>query len=347
MLVGAEVIDGTLEASLARLRELRDVVDVVKVRRPAQLAAIVEQVGRFRWLTRPASEGRNPDELVRDANEWVDFMAAAGENGRWWGHILANEPNHPDSAYRGPDQGERYVREVLHPALPRLRAGPANWYWPPLVPYYGTGPWVAAFEALRDEALELDLQPAGHCYQDQGDTALAVAECLAMAGSFSARHLVADEVGDTSTAAYHTRVERTADQFRRLAAAGVAVAILFPLVSSGVWSGMAFDVEDIRTVLIAGKTTTRKPTRRKPVIDPLIIDSFRELISDAGGSWNAWGPARLLDAGDQAQWIQHVQHVESGRWCAIVEFPGLGAAERGPFLYEHVGVPFRPGRFPK
>jgi hypothetical protein len=82
MLVGCEVIPGTIDESIAKLRELGPLVDVVKVRRHEDLRAILDAGLHYRWVVRPSSEGRNPDEVIRDALGWAraldDTEQAAG-----------------------------------------------------------------------------------------------------------------------------------------------------------------------------------------------------------------------------------------------------------------------------
>lgn len=255
MLTGVEVIPGTIEESIRKLRELGDLVDVVKVRRHEDLRAILDAGLQYQWIVRPSSEGRNPDEVIRDALAWHLFLWEAEQDQHCIRLILSNEPNHPDSRYRGPWGADAYRREVLLPALVELGDVNVPIGLSGMVPYYGTQTWAAMLDTLPA------LLPAGHCYQNLGDSAGAVAECLAMAGSKDVRQLVADEVGDTNAGADPSyRADRIAEQFYGLAAAGAMAAILFPLAGYADAS-ISYDVDTVAMILSAGRLP--KPVRPK------------------------------------------------------------------------------------
>lgn len=256
--VGVEIIDGTIAAAIPLLRDLRDVVQIVKVRRREHLDAILGEVGPFHWLLRGPSEGRNADEIVRDHWEWQEHVLQIGQEGACTGYVVANEPNHPSAPWGHSGAGE-YVQSVLRPALQRIGVSAFPLYQPPSVPYFGTAAWAAAYDAFPE------LLPSAHCYQNGGDIAGAVGDALAQAGQKPIGQVIADEVGDTSGDRAPVRALRTAEQFARLARAGVRGAILFPLVGTGEWTAMGFDLPVIRTILDAGRLTRPGRTRRQAV----------------------------------------------------------------------------------
>lgn len=264
MLVGVEVLPGTQDESIAALRALGDAVEVVKVRRHDDLRALLDAGLSYRWVVRGDTEGRNPDELTADVLDWVRVLDDTGQTGQCLRLIVANEPNHPESPYRGQYGAVAYLVDVLRPALARIGDVPIPLGAPPLVPYYGTAQWSAALDTLPI------LLPHGHCYQNEGDTVGAVAECLAMAGSKPIQQLVADEVGDTNAGAEPSyRADRIAEQFYGLAQAGVEAAILFPLAGYADAS-ISYDVDTIAMILSAGRSVRPKRPKR-PVSVPATV----------------------------------------------------------------------------
>lgn len=252
MKVGVEVLPGTIDESIWKLRQLSDVVDVVKVRRPADLAALLAAGLSFQFVLRPACEGRNLTEVLRDAFEWIRVLGELGQSGRVLRLLLWNEPQHPDSPYHH-DGAERFAREIAEPALEYLPPLPYDVGASGLVPYHDIPAWAAM------QARYPTLRAGGHCYQNEGDTLLAVADCINQGEGKPLGELVADEVGDTGMGTDpDLRAERIADQFHLLAEAGALAAILFPLCGYAEGS-ISYDVDTVRMILEAGKAVEPGP----------------------------------------------------------------------------------------
>lgn len=277
MYVGVEIIPGTIDDAIPKLHALADTIDIVKLRDPNHLLEILGNGLRFDWVTRPPSEGRNPDETVADYYRWYQVMRQTDQVHRWIAHLLWNESNHPDGQYAGPGRAIAFMEDIGRPTLARIPAQDrlTALYASGTVPYNNTVEWAAELDYFPE------LGRGGHCYQNRGDVALAVADCLAQAGESERRLFIADEVGDTwMGASPAVRAAHIMQEFRELARAGISMAILFPF-SGSADASISYDTHTIRTILNAGRFIDVRPTQplRRRIMNR---DDLIALAFDAG-----------------------------------------------------------------